>query len=133
MKYLMFIFLIAMVPVHAQDQTAQYRACKEKASTQAELNICASEEAARTDNELNMIYGKLLLQAANQDGAVVKIRFAERAWVTYRDAYIDAMYPADDKHAEYGSMYSMEVDLLRSKITQRQILALRELLQQFGA
>ena len=60
------------------------------------------------------------------------MKAAERAWVAYRDAYIEAMYPAKDEQTEYGSMYPLDVDLLRAKLTQRQTLALRELLKQYS-
>jgi uncharacterized protein YecT (DUF1311 family) len=131
MKYLSVVFLLASLPGFAQD-SAQYRACNEKAKTQAEMNVCASGEAARVDAELNELYRKVLAQAAKQEEAVAKIKAAERAWITYRDAYMDAMYPAKNKQAEYGSIYPMEADLLRAKLTQRQVMALKELLQQYS-
>ena len=45
---------------------------------------------------------------------------------------MEAMYPAKNKQAEYGSIYPMEADLLRAKLTQRQVTALKELLQQYS-
>jgi uncharacterized protein YecT (DUF1311 family) len=94
------------------------------------MNACASEEAAHVDARLNDVYRELLSQAASQQEGVAKIKAAERAWIAYRDAYMDAMYPARDKQAEYGSIYPMEADLLRAKLTQHQVAALKELLQQ---
>jgi uncharacterized protein YecT (DUF1311 family) len=129
MKYLVFVSLLAPLPAPAQD-SAQYRACNEKAKAQAELNACASDEAARVDAELNAVYHKLLSEVASQPEATAKIKAAERAWIAYRDAYMDAMYPAKDKQAEYGSIYPMEADRLRAKLTQRQVKELKELLQQ---
>jgi uncharacterized protein YecT (DUF1311 family) len=131
MKYLPIVFLLISFQGLAQD-SAQYRACNEKAKTQMEMNACASEEAARADTELNEVYRKLLTQAASQQEAVAKIKAAERAWIAYRDAYMDAMYPAKNKQAEYGSIYPMEADLLRAKLTQRQVTALKELIQQYS-
>lgn len=125
-------FLIASLPALAQD-SAQYRACNEKAKAQVEMNACASEEVTRVDAKLNGVYQKLLSQAASQPEAAAKIKTAERAWIAYRDAYMDAMYPAKNKQAEYGSIYPMEADLLRAKLTQRQVTALKELLQQYSA
>lgn len=131
MKYLPIVFLLASLPGLAQD-SAQYRACNEKAKTQTEMNACAGQEAARVDAELNEVYRKLVSQAASQQEAVAKIKAAERAWIAYRDAYMDAMYPAKDKQAEYGSIYPMEAALLRAKLTQRQVTALKELLRQYS-
>ncbi|HEY2496656.1 MAG TPA: lysozyme inhibitor LprI family protein [Candidatus Angelobacter sp.] len=128
MKYLPLVFLLATFLAFAQD-SAQYHACNAKTKTQMEMNACASEEAARADAELNAVYRKVLTQAGKQEEVVAKIKAAERAWIAYRDAYMDAMYPAKNKQAEYGSVYPMEADLLRAKLTQRQITALKELLQ----
>lgn len=61
----------------------------------------------------------------------MKIKAAGEAWLAYRDAYMDAMYPAKNKQAEYGSVYPMEADLVRAMLTQRQLGALRELLQHY--
>ncbi len=113
-------------------EAPEARACNDKAKTQGEMNACASEEAARVDAQLNDVYRKLLSQAASQQEAVAKIKAAEKAWIAYRDAYVDAMYPAKDKQAEYGSIYPMEADLLRAKLTERQVTALKELLQQYS-
>ena len=126
------VFLLASFPSLAQE-SAHYRACNEKAKAQAELSACASDEAARIDAELNEVYQKLLSRVASQPEATAKIKAAEGAWIAYRDAYMDAMYPAKDKQAEYGSIYPMEADLLRAKLTQRQVTALKELLQQHSA
>jgi uncharacterized protein YecT (DUF1311 family) len=130
MRYLYVLLLITLssFPCLAQ-KSEQYRACNDKAKAQAEMTACANEEAARADAELNGVYGKLLSKAASHPEALEKIKGAEKAWIAYRDAYIDAMYPAKNKLAEYGSSYPMEVDLLRAKLTEKQIAALRDLLQ----
>ncbi len=95
------------------------------------MNACASDEAARADKQLNDVY-RTLLQKTTDKTAATKIKVAERAWITYRDAYIDAMYPAENKQAEYGSVYPMEIDLLRAKLIRIQIAALQDLSQQIG-
>jgi uncharacterized protein YecT (DUF1311 family) len=110
----------------------QYGKCVSKANTQMAMNACANEEVQRADGELNKIYQKLLSSATGQSGAVEKIRAAERTWIAYRDAYIDAMCPAKDKQATYGSRYPMDVDLLRAKLIQQQTVALKDLLTQRG-
>ncbi|MFY9728991.1 MAG: lysozyme inhibitor LprI family protein [Candidatus Acidiferrales bacterium] len=73
----------------------------------------------------------MLTKVESQPEAVAKIKAAERAWVAYRDAYIEATYPAKDKATEYGSMYPLEVALLRAKLTQRQVSALEDMLQHY--
>ena len=57
----------------------------------------------------------------------------ERAWVSYRDAYLEAMFPAGDKQAAYGSMYTTDFSLFLAAVTSRPIDALKDLLKQYGA
>jgi uncharacterized protein YecT (DUF1311 family) len=129
MRFLAIAIVLISTSCFAQD-SAQYRACNEKANVQFEINACASEEAARVDAELNSVY-RTLLQTVKQPEYVEKIKAAERAWVVYRDAYIAAMYPAADKQAEYGSVFPTEVSNLRALLTHRQIVALREMIEQY--
>ena len=114
----------------AQD-SAEYRACSDKANTQSEMTACASDEAARVDAKLNTTYRALLARVASQPEALAKIKAAERAWIAYRDAYIEATYPAEDKATEYGSIYPLDVTLLRAKLTRRQVAALEDMLQHY--
>jgi len=130
MKFLAMVWLVTSLSASAQD-SPPYRACNKNAKTQMEMNACATQEADRVDADLNGIYHKVLAAAAGDQSAVAKIKTAEKAWIVYRDAYMDAMYPADDKQAEYGSIYPMEEELLRAKLTQRQVVALSELWKQY--
>jgi uncharacterized protein YecT (DUF1311 family) len=133
MKYAIFVLLgFSSFSCFAQD-SAEYRACSDKANTQAEMTACADAEAKRVDAKLNSTYRALLAKVESQPAAVAKIKAAERAWVTYRNAYIEATYPAKDKATatEYGSMYPLDVALLRAKLTQRQVTALEDMLQHY--
>jgi uncharacterized protein YecT (DUF1311 family) len=132
MKFLVVLPLVFLSSFSclAQD-SEQFRACNEKAKSQAEMNVCANEEATRTDTELNNVYRTLLSKAGSQQEAVAKIQNAERAWIAYRNAYIDAMYPAKNKQTEYGTMYPMVVALLQAKLMRQQVAALKDLLQQY--
>jgi uncharacterized protein YecT (DUF1311 family) len=131
MRYLLVLFLLVSISGVAQE-SAEYRACLDKATTQMGMNTCASEEAARVDGRLNDVYHKLLAAAAKQPDAVDKIKGAERAWIAYRDAYVEAMYPAKDKEVEYGSIYLMNMNLLRAKLTERHRTEVKELLEQYS-
>ncbi len=124
------VAFVALVPclVAAQD-SPKFRACNAKAVAQPELNACAADEAKRVDAELNRIYRELLSKNTDDAAAAEKIKKAQRAWVAFRDAYIEAMFPADDKQAEYGSMYQMEVDQALATLTRRQIDALKDLIR----
>lgn len=133
MRLLVIALCVTLITTQlfAQD-SQQFRACDEKAKTQADLNDCANQEAKRADAALNSVYSKLLSKAAEKPEAIAKIKAAEKAWIAYRDAYIDAMYPAKDKQAEYGSMYPMEADLLFARLTRQQVASLNALLKSYG-
>jgi len=125
------VLMVGGCIVSLAQNTEQYSKCIHNANTQTAMRVCANEEALRIDAELNDTYRQLLSAAGKQSAAVEKLRAAERAWVTYRDAYIAAMYPAQDKQAVYGSLFAMEVDLLRAKLTKQQVVALKELLKRY--
>ena len=110
---------------YCQD-SAEFAACVDKSTqTQSELNMCASDEAARADSELNSAYTGWLAQIEGDSLAIAKLREAEKAWLRYRDAYIEAVYPAKDKQLTYGTIYPMDVDLLSAKLTREHLAALR--------
>lgn len=132
MRFLAVLLFIVLSSFSCMAQDSErFRACNEKATSQAEMNVCANEEATRVDSELNNVYRTLLSKAGSQPEAVAKIQIAERAWIAYRNAYIDAMYPAKNKQAEYGTTYPMDADLLHAKLTRQQVAALKDLLQQY--
>ena len=129
-NYCCLLILLASCFCWSQNSD-QYRACSKDAVSQHEMHVCANEEAIRVDNELNRVYRLLLSKVRDNPLATAKIKAAQKAWIKYRDAYIEAMYPAKDKQAEYGSIFPMEVDLLGAKLTHQQIGALKDLLKEY--
>jgi uncharacterized protein YecT (DUF1311 family) len=127
MRYLVLLILgLCSLPLTAQD-SPEYKACSDNAMTQDLMDRCASEESYRVDQRLNAAYAKLLRARSKDQVAQKKLKACERAWLTYRDAYINAMYPAEHKQAAYGTMYPMEVDILYAKLTQEHIVELTKL------
>jgi uncharacterized protein YecT (DUF1311 family) len=112
-------------------QSSQWQECSDKAHTQMSLNVCASEEAKRADDELSETYQKLLSLVKGNKKADAAIRSSERAWLLYRDSYLKAMYPEENKQAAYGSMFSMEFDLNEADLAREHMRALNDLIQQY--
>jgi uncharacterized protein YecT (DUF1311 family) len=106
------------------NRSAQDQACLDKAKTQRAMNICGSEELKRTYSELHRAYGEALSSTKSDPIALAKVVKANRAWEAYRDAYVDAMYPARDKQANYGSIYPLGASMLRVRLARLQIRAL---------
>lgn len=130
LKALVFAFL--MGGVLAMAQTSELDRCMEAATTQAAMNRCAGEEAKRVNAQLNVTYRQVLDAAKGNVLALAKIRKAERTWVTYRNEYMEAVYPAKGKQANYGSMYPMNADLVLADLTRAHVQALKTLLRQYS-
>lgn len=130
MRYFAAALLFVFIPCLGSAQNSrQYVACSQNAQTQAAMNACADQEFKRVDTDLNRTYRALLAKTAQQPEATAKIKSAQKAWLVFRDAYLEATYPATDK-AEYGSMYPLQLALLRAKLTRQQTAALKDLLRQ---
>ncbi|HEX7138280.1 MAG TPA: lysozyme inhibitor LprI family protein [Vicinamibacterales bacterium] len=75
--------------------------------TQADMSETARVEYTSADAELNREYQQIL-QARKADlEFVLKFKAAQRAWIVYRDADVQALFPAADKRRAYGSVYPM--------------------------
>lgn len=129
MRYpLLFVLTMCCLPPCLGQKPMSYPACRKTAMAQTEMDECADAEATQVDNKLKSVYAKLLAKESADPLAVSKIKTAEAAWIKYRDAYIDAMYPAPDKQTAYGTIYPMEVLTLRAKLTREHIAALNDIL-----
>lgn len=132
MRVLVLAVIAVLSPAPCRSQElAQPDKCLQKAITQLAINTCAGDAALRADSELNDVYRQLLSKAENEPGAIVKVRAAERAWIQYRDSYLEAMFPAKDKQASYGSEYPMSYAEVREGLTREHTRALRELIKQY--
>lgn len=92
------------------------QACNGKAVSQVEINKCADDEFKRADEEMNRAYENLLAKAARNPVAVRKIKAAQKAWLAFREAHLDAMFPAEDKAAAYGVVQPMCASMLRAEL-----------------
>ena len=131
MRYWLLAVLLLSTPAIAR-QSLPYKECMRTAAAQSAIDLCADQEAKRSEKELHRTYRKLLSEVENEPGATARVAAMESAWAAYRNRYMAAMYPAKDKQAEYGSMYPMEADLLLAQLTKAHVKALEVLLRQYG-
>ena len=118
------VFSYGLLPLAAE--AAQVN-CFDKAQTQAELNSCAGDEYAAADAELNRVYKAILEKYKDDSKFVTKLRAAQRAWLQYRDAEIDAKFPhADERSAYYGSIFPMCDSQYKAGLTRERVAKLRE-------
>lgn len=130
--------LTLMLPSMADQNSKMFAKCMDQATTQHDMHVCAGEEFKRVQRRLDQTYAALLSRVEKSEyeseiaPALKKIKVQQTAWVAYRDAYMDAMYPLENKQAEYGSMYPMEAAMARTVLTQRQVNALNDLLERYA-
>lgn len=97
--------------------------CLENASSQSQINTCMASDFAKLDAELNAVYRDVRSIHADDAEFLEKLKLAQRAWLAYRDAEVEARYPASDTALEYGSAYpgcvaNVKVELTRARIIQ---------------
>ena len=120
-------------------ESGTFRRCMDKANTTHDMHVCAAEEAKRVEARLDQDYRKILSLAektAEREHTAMtlkKVKAAQAAWVIYRDAFIDAMFPLPDKQLEYGTMDPVEAAMARTALTLRQIEALKDLSNRYTA
>ena len=76
--------LVALL-VFCVASTASWAACQRNEFGVYEDAACASEAFSKADKNLNAIYKQLL--SVLDDDSKVKLRAAQRAWISYRDAH----------------------------------------------
>ena len=75
--------------------------------TQGGMNDAARTEYTTADAELNRVYQQILTAHHSDASFVLKFRAAQHAWIIFRDAHVQALYPAIDKGKAYGTVYPM--------------------------
>lgn len=81
--------------------------CSSSAQTQAELNQDACAKYKKADAEMNAAYRQVLNQYKSETVFVAKFKTAQRAWIAFRDAHLESLYPEPNKLQAYGSVNSM--------------------------
>lgn len=77
------------------------------AQTQLEMNMEFCGEYQKAIQKLDAVYRQVLMKHEADEAFVEKLKAAQKAWLAFRDAEMDALYPAGDKRLEYGSVYPM--------------------------
>lgn len=100
---LLTVLFAAILPAYAADTTEN---CLEKANTQLEMNLCDGNEQALADKELNLIYQAVLKKHRSDKKFIDHLKNAQRAWVNWRDAEMEALFPEHNEPDYYGSSFA---------------------------
>jgi len=94
------------------------------AQTQREMEKDACAVFQRADRELNAVYVEILSENKKDKVFIEKLKKAQRAWIAYRDAHMESLYPEEDKSA-YGSIYNMCCCIVKKELTIQRTEVLR--------
>ena len=120
--FIVAVLLLTLTEVSGADQ----KECMETATTQLEHNQCATSHLKAVDDEMNRIYQAILSKYKADQEFLAKLRNAQRAWLAFRDAELEARFPFKDKQSHYGSVYPMCSNSFLVQRTQERIKHLRE-------
>jgi uncharacterized protein YecT (DUF1311 family) len=77
------------------------------AQTQSELNADVCSALRQAEQKMQETYSRVLERRKDDHAFVTKISRAQAAWKAFLDASLEAVYPAEDKQSEYGTMFPM--------------------------
>jgi uncharacterized protein YecT (DUF1311 family) len=80
------------------------------------MDQCAAQNFQEADAELNKTYERLLSKYADDPEKVTRIKKAQRAWIAFRDAEVEALFPQSDG-SQHGSAWPMCRPLELAKLT----------------
>ena len=91
------------------------------AQTQLEMNEESYRSYKKVDDELGVVYKKILTKYAKNIEFINALKASERLWIQFRDAELKMMYPALEKSFAYGSMYPMCVNYYLEELTAKRV------------
>jgi uncharacterized protein YecT (DUF1311 family) len=95
---------------------------------QPEISQCAADDYTASDKKLNDTWKKLMDKFSSDKTATAKLKTAQKAWIVFRDAEVEAQFACGDKSGNcWGSMESM----LRSGVLKELTDARTERLQKY--
>jgi uncharacterized protein YecT (DUF1311 family) len=99
------------------------------AQTQRDLNERGGAALHRADSTLNAVYAQLVATYRSDTVALRKLRAAQHAWLVFRDAQVEATYPAVERQKAYGSVLPMCISGLLEELTKARVAQLRRSLR----
>jgi len=99
--------------------------CHENARTQPELNECGGKDLDKADTELNKVYKQILSENSHDPKFIEKLKKSQQAWLKFRDAEMEAIFPHRDEGNYYGTVLGMCYPLRKAFLTNQRTAQLR--------
>lgn len=91
-----------------------------------QLESQAVSEYREIDEDLNIVYKKILLIYADDYEFIEALRSSQRNWIKFRDSEVKMKYPKEDKGFYYGSSHRMCVNYYLAELTSKRIKTLNQ-------
>jgi uncharacterized protein YecT (DUF1311 family) len=128
----MMVAVLLALPISGtrQEPTQKADTCFDTAKTQADINNCAAYASNKADAELNRVYQQLLRNHAGQKNYIAKLEVAQEAWVKFRNAHVEFLYPElnEGQVRAEGTAYPMCRAMEITRLTRERIKDLESLL-----
>jgi uncharacterized protein YecT (DUF1311 family) len=85
----------------------------------------ACHELQQIQVAVDAAYQTILKDYGDAPQFVRKLTEAQQAWTTFRDAQLEAIFPNEDKQAEYGSAYNLCRCVVLTELTKHRLHELR--------
>jgi tetratricopeptide (TPR) repeat protein len=93
-------------------------------NTQSGMTEIAEEDYDKSEKEMNTMYAQILEEYKEDGNFIKKMKKSQEAWLKYRKAYMNALYPGPSKEY-FWSAYPMCWYLEAKKLTQTRINELK--------
>lgn len=98
--------------------------------TQQQMNQCAYETFEKADKVLNDTWKALMQKSKHDKNYKAKMLTAQRAWLKFRDAQLDAMFACEENNMRmcWGSMYPLLYHLANAELVEQRTEQLKQYL-----
>ena len=103
----------------AAQESKQLKRCLDKAKDQLQMRMCASDDLGRAKAAMNSLYQKLV--ATLPPAPAKRVEAAQKAWVAYRDAVVDAYCEEASIGQACGTLYFTTALLVDARLTWRHV------------
>jgi len=128
MNWILRLFILVVFAASLCGQEQNGGSCLGKATTQAEMDACASQDFHNADAEMNRVYQQILKKYAARPTFVRRLKLAQEAWIKFRDAHMNALYYDPEDAEDSGSVYPMCKEMEATRLTTERTAALKRIL-----
>lgn len=125
----------SQTPPNNQTQTSNIASSNEpkKIMSQHDLNVAAGNKSQQADDTINQVYNQILREYSDDKTFTDKLVDAELAWIEFRDAELEALYPYRREKGQqmYGSYFPTAFSNERTALILARTRQLREWLEGF--